>query len=147
MQRQTVRCNPKWRNRSRMDTVFVSMSNETRMGGLMVAQIRLFFTFTDPEKNVEHSCALVNWFPCAYPEKDPVTGMWIVEREEDENEVPTLQIIPVSTIVRGAHLLPVYGHGALPEEWAYSDSLDGFKQFYVNCFIDYHAHELLSDSV
>jgi hypothetical protein len=126
-----------------MDTILVSMDDQPGMDGMMVAQVRLFFSFTDPMKSVAHHCALVNWFPTI--ERDTVTGMWIVEREVvGEQDTAPLQVIPVSTIVRGIHLLPVYGReGVLPEEFSYTTSLEAFDRYYVNNFVDYHAHELL----
>ncbi|KAG2005024.1 hypothetical protein CC2G_003523 [Coprinopsis cinerea AmutBmut pab1-1] len=143
MHRQVIRSNPSWYNRARMDTAFISQDDTPGMGGMMVAQIRLFFSFVDPQTNVEHACALVNWFPVVGEEPDPVTGMWRVQREEIDNVRP-LQVIPLASIVRGAHLLPVFGNGRLPEGFCYTDSLEAFEEFYVNSYIDYHTHELLS---
>ncbi|KAJ2933093.1 hypothetical protein H1R20_g4010, partial [Candolleomyces eurysporus] len=79
---------------------------------------------------------------------DKATGMWVVEREEEDDgkgkiHLP-LQVISLATIVRGAHLLPVYGDGYLPEDFDYTDSLEAFQSFYVNQYIDHHAHELVS---
>jgi hypothetical protein len=75
--------------------------------------------------------------------------MWVVEREvEGEDETAPLQVIPVSTIVRGIDLLPVYGQeGVPPEEFSYMDSLEAFDRYYVNDFVDYHAHEILGEFV
>ncbi len=46
--------------------------------------------------------------------------------------------------MQGVHLLPVYGETWVPPSFDASDALDAFKLFFVNKFIDYHAHELLS---
>ncbi|KAG2005607.1 hypothetical protein CC2G_001999 [Coprinopsis cinerea AmutBmut pab1-1] len=143
MHRQTIRCNPSWHNRARMDTVFVAQDDAPGMEGLCVAQIRLLFSFVDPKTDVEHACALVNWFPVVGDEPDPVTGLWRVEREEVDGVRP-LQVIPLASIVRGAHLVPVFGSGRLPEGFCYTDSLEAFEEYYVNAYIDYHAHEMLS---
>lgn len=143
MQRQTIRCNPRWRGKPRYDTVFVEESDGPGMQGLLVAQVLLLFSFADARTGQEHSCALVNWFNTIDSKPDPVTGMWIVEREEVEGKRP-LQVIDIRSIVRGAHLLPVYGHGALPPWISFTNALEAFKQYYVNSYADHHAHELLS---
>ncbi|TEB21048.1 hypothetical protein FA13DRAFT_1834691 [Coprinellus micaceus] len=143
MQRQTIRCNLSWRGKPRYDTVFVAQSDEPGMKGMMVGQVLLLFSFTDPHDLRTHSCALVNWFETVAEEPDPVTGMWVVEREEVDGVRP-LQVIDLRAVVRGAHLLPVYGDGYLPGWVSYTNSLDSFKQYFVNPYVDHHAHELLS---
>lgn len=149
MQRQTVRCNPKWKGKGRFDTVFVSESDAPGMEGMLIAQLHLLFSFHDAESGVDHECALVNWFPRLADSPDEATGMWVVGREEEEDHgeggihLP-LQVISLATIVRGAHLLPVYGDGYLPEDFDHTHSLEAFRSFYVNQYIDHHAHELIS---
>lgn len=68
--------------------------------------------------------------------------MWVLKPEVSGGK-PTLEVIHIDSIVRGAHLLPEYGLGFLPEDFCYTDTLDAFKLYFVNRFIDYHAHELL----
>ena len=70
--------------------------------------------------------------------------MWVVEREELDGIRP-LQVVSLSAIVRGAHLLPVFGEGRLPERFSYTDALEAFTRYFVNPYIDHHTHELLSD--
>ncbi|KAH6868892.1 hypothetical protein BKA70DRAFT_1211207 [Coprinopsis sp. MPI-PUGE-AT-0042] len=143
MQRQIIRCNPSWRNQTRMDTVFVAENDEPGMRGMLIAQTRLLFSFTDLYDDRTHACALVNWFPTVGEEPDPVTGMWMVEREVVNGQRP-LQVVPLGTIVRGSHLLPDYGKGKLPEDFSYIDSLEAFERYFVNSYIDNHAHEMLT---
>lgn len=143
MQRQMVRCNLNWQNRTRMDTVLVAQSDDPGMKGMMVAQLRLLFSFHDPTSGVTHPCALVNWFPTQGDEPDPVTGMWRVRREEEDGGRLPLQVIPLASVVRGIHLLPDFGEGRLPEGLTYTDALDAWEEYFVNSYIDYHAHELL----
>lgn len=118
------------------------------MEGLMIAQLRLLFSFHDPDTGVDHECALVNWFPRLADSPDEATGMWVVGKEEEEdaegNILLPLQVISLATIVRGVHLLPVYGNGYLPEDFDHTDSLEAFTSFYVNPYVDHHVHELLS---
>ncbi|TEB36772.1 hypothetical protein FA13DRAFT_1893563 [Coprinellus micaceus] len=132
MQRKTIRCNRYWKGGVRRDTILVSQSDEPGMYGMIVARLRLLFEF----------CALVQWFPTQGEEPDPLTGLWKVAPEEEGGVAP-LQVISLSTIVRGVHLLPVYGKGRLPESYCYTTALDKFQEYYVNSFIDHHAHELL----
>ncbi|KAG2005873.1 hypothetical protein CC2G_002239 [Coprinopsis cinerea AmutBmut pab1-1] len=79
MQRQIIRCNPQWRSQERRDTVFVAQGDEPGMQGMLVAQLRLLFSFTDPYTDQHHSCALVNWFNMVGDEPDstePGCGWW-----------------------------------------------------------------------
>ena len=48
------------------------------MEGMEIGQVLLFFSFEYRRKNF--SCALINWF-IHTDERDPDTGMWIVEQE------------------------------------------------------------------
>lgn len=126
-----------------MDTVFVSKSQARGMEGLYVAQLKLLFSFFDRERDERHECALISWFKPVGICPDKVTGMWVVEREEIDGQ-QSQQVIPMSSVVRGAHLLPVYGEGRVPEHFSYDRTLTEFERFFVNPFIDHHAHELLS---
>ena len=47
----------------------------------------------------------------------------------------------VDTIYRSAHLIGYYGDEFVPPTLLASDSLDAFAAFFVNSWIDYHAHE------
>jgi hypothetical protein len=48
----------------------------------------------------------------------------------------------VDSIIRAAHLLPVFrGDAAVPREINFSHMLDIFTAFYINKYIDYHAFE------
>ena len=69
--------------------------------------------------------------------------MWKVCPERDEDCQHPVQVIHLNTILRGAHLLPCYGEGFLPENMTQSDALDAWDTYFVNQFVDYHAHELL----
>jgi hypothetical protein len=109
------------------------------MRGLAVTQLRLLLSFTDESTDKTHSCALVNWFNTISDEPDECISMWVVEREELNGTRP-LQVLNLNAIVRGVHLLPVFGEGHLP--FSYTDALEAFTQCYVNPYIDHH--ELLS---
>jgi hypothetical protein len=145
MYRQRIRCNPSWYGHTRRDTVFV-VQDEGRpgMAGLLVARIHLFFSFVDDVDGETVPCALVSWFVPASNHRDPDTGMWIVEAEGTHRQRPT-QVIHLKSIARGAHLLPKYGVGRIPDYITYVNSLDEFQTYFVNPYIDHHCHEFLSE--
>ncbi|KAF9552778.1 hypothetical protein CPC08DRAFT_768043 [Agrocybe pediades] len=143
MYRQQLRCSPAWYGKPRYDTAFVVKDDRQGMMGMQVARLHLLFSFIEKEDVVE--CALVSWYPLASKDRDPDTGMWIVKPEG----TPTLaqrpvQVIPLQSIARGAHLLPRYGVGTLPHFVTYSNALNAFSEYYVNPYIDHHCHEFLA---
>ncbi|EIM91981.1 uncharacterized protein STEHIDRAFT_46596, partial [Stereum hirsutum FP-91666 SS1] len=53
-------------------------------------------------------------------------------------------VIHLDALIRAAHLIPVYGNDfRVPTKWKHTDSLDAFSMFYVNKFVDHHAHEIV----
>lgn len=145
MRREIIRATPMWRNGCpRYDTVFIS-TNPSLHGfrGLHVARVRLFFSFTLYGKL--YPCALVHWFEKTKDEPDEENGMWVVEPDLYPNGEPVTAVIHIDSIVRAAHLMPVYTVDGtaidLPSHLKHTDTLDYFKAFYVNKYIDHHAHE------
>jgi hypothetical protein len=65
--------------------------------------------------------------------------MWIVQPDNDESP---LSIIHLDTVVRAAHLLPVFGKERVSRSLSFTDTLDTFTSFYVNKFADHHAFEI-----
>lgn len=148
MYRQRIRCNPSWYGHPRHDTVFVVQDEDLPgMRGMLIARIHLLFSFTDYETDEGGEliqCALVSWFLPASDERDPDTGMWIVKPEGPRRRRP-VQVIPLKSIARGAHLLPKYGVGMLPDYITHMiNALDAFHSYFVNPYIDHHCHEFLS---
>jgi hypothetical protein len=122
------------------NTIFVNTDAAAEgMRGLDVARVRLFFSFS--HNSVHYPCALVQWFLRAGDSPNDNTGMWIVEPDDDDGEAVT-SIIHLDTIVRAAHLLPVFGHEHVSRTLAFTDTLDMFTNFYVNKYIDHHAYEI-----
>ena len=68
--------------------------------------------------------------------------MWIVEPQIDLGGERVTSIIHVDSILRGAHLIGVYGDDHLPRDFKFIDTLDAFVAYYVNRFIDHHANEI-----
>lgn len=117
------------------------------MAGMLIARIHLLFSFTDYEVNEVRQavqCALVSWFLPASDQRDPDTGMWTVEPEGTRLHTP-VQVIPLKSIARGAHLLPKYGVGILPDHITHLNALDEFQAYFVNPYIDHHCHEFLAE--
>ena len=91
-----------------------------------------------------HHCAL----PCL-PDED--TGMWVVcpgrlpdpDGAEGSDHIPFITVINISEIIRAAHLSGVNTNLEVPEKMRSYESLDTYKMFFVNKFIDHHAFELL----
>ncbi|KAJ7751501.1 hypothetical protein DFH07DRAFT_868891 [Mycena maculata] len=72
----------------------------------------------------------------------PDVGMWMVEPDLDHRGRHVMDIIHIDTILRGAHLIGIYGDSFFPRHFKYSDTLDRFKAFYINKYADHHAHEI-----
>ena len=79
---------------------------------MSVVQVKLFFSFI--YKGEEYPCALVEWFKKIRKSPEEQTGMWVVKPESDDSGGRLMTVIHVDTILRGAHLLSVYGKQFLP---------------------------------
>lgn len=108
------------------------------MDGLLVARALLFFSFIIAGEL--HQCTLVHWFSTFGDQPDSDNGMWVVTPNYfgmDWN----VSVIHIDSIVRTAHLLPIFDQQPLPHTLNYTKTLDSFQGFYVNKYIDYHAYE------
>lgn len=140
MRRERIRSTPSWRGGGpRRDCAFIVEDNaKPGMSGMNVVRVLLFFSlFYD---DVLYPCALVKWF-----EKvgcDPVTGMWVVQPDKTHGRQHRT-VLHLDSFLRAAHLIPVYGNLKLPLDFHFSYTLDAFKAYYVNKYIDHHAHEIV----
>lgn len=136
MRRQRLRAMPRWRkDGARYDCVFVEKDSLIQgMRGLDVCQVLIFFSFRF-QGNL-FPCALVRWFKPVGDAPCENTGMWIVEPQ-----IAT-SVINLNCVLCGAHLIPVFGRGFVPDKLHFSDSLRAFRTFYVNKFADHHSHEV-----
>lgn len=141
MCRERIRSTPSWRRRGpRRDCAFaVEDQNRTGFRGMSAVRIKLFFSFT--HDGVEYPCALVEWFKKVGRSPDISTGMWIVQLEH-RGKQRLVTIVHLDTLLRGAHLIPVFGSAHIPIGFHFTHSLDAFNAFYVNKYIDHHANEI-----
>ncbi|KAJ3565394.1 hypothetical protein NP233_g7656 [Leucocoprinus birnbaumii] len=123
LRHERIRCKASWfGGAARRDCVFVGNAEDPDAPGfksLLVARVFLFFSFEHAGNRYE--CALVHWFTTYGDKPCEETGLW--------------RVTPDSI---GA------GDGPLPKDRSFTKwhSLDSFKMFYVNKYIDYHAHEV-----
>ncbi|KAI9439444.1 hypothetical protein BJY52DRAFT_1206931 [Lactarius psammicola] len=122
------------------DSVIKVHHSATGMEAMEIGRVLMFFSFEYRRKT--YSCALINWFVHT-DERDLDTGMWVVKQEFDYHGQPTVEVIHVDSIARAAHLLPVYGASQVPEEFRYHSALDTFHTFFVNHYVNHHAHEFI----
>ncbi|KDQ06425.1 hypothetical protein BOTBODRAFT_60621 [Botryobasidium botryosum FD-172 SS1] len=123
------------------DCVFVKNSSRLPgMRGMHTARVRLFFSFT--HNSIQYPCVLVEWFVVIGNSPDPDTGMWQVRPKYNSGDDCAISVIPLDSIIRNAHLMPLFGPHFLPKSFHFHHSLDLFKAFYVNKYVDHHANEL-----
>ena len=108
--------------------------------------MRLLALFSFVWKEESYPCALVRWFTYVADEPDEVTGMWVVRPDYNADGSPAIGIIHLDSVLHTAHLIPVFGDNPMPiaSELRLENSLDVFRAFYINRYIDYHAFEITS---
>ena len=90
------------------------------MQGMLIARVHLLFSFMDhetAEQGETVQCTLVSWFLPTSNQHDSETGMWMVKPEGTQRCRP-VQVIPLKSITRGAHLLPKYSTSHSPTSTA-----------------------------
>jgi hypothetical protein len=142
MRYERIRCvSSWWDGPPRKDCVFIEQhSNLAGFRGLFIGQIESFISLK--HNKINYPCAVISTFSPIADSPCRDTGMWIVERDLDDNGENQTMIVHIDTIIRSAHLIGIAGNSFIPKNLRYSDSLDAFRTFYVNKFIDYHAHEI-----
>ncbi|KAG1792906.1 uncharacterized protein HD556DRAFT_1432393 [Suillus plorans] len=145
MRRQHICAVPSWCNGPvHFDCAFVN-TDDRHDGMLSMDVVRIFcffsFTFTNGRT---YPCALIHWFYHITEERDELTGMWMVAPSFNKDGSHDLSIIHIDSIIRSAHLLPIFGTQFVPHGLQFYDSLDVYRGFYVNWFIDHHAFVLAS---
>ncbi|KAH9485917.1 hypothetical protein JR316_0002834 [Psilocybe cubensis] len=147
---EMIRSTSSWRKGpARRDCVFIGNSDSDADGfaGLHVARVFLFFSFK--YAGTIYPCALVQWFSHIGDKPCPVTGMWKVKpdlerRDQRHGQRRRMSVVHLDSIYRGAHLIGDAGKDFIPlnTKFDFSKSLDSFRSFYVNKYVDHHAHEI-----
>ena len=142
MYRERIRAVDSWRKGpGRHDCIFVEQNPDLPgFRGLFAARVQLFFSIK--YNKTTYPCALVSWFSAFRDSPCPDTGMWIVTPDFDRTGDRVMSVIHLDTILRGAHLLGVTDATQIPRHITLHNSLDAFKAFYINKYIDHHAHEI-----
>lgn len=144
MHRQQIWSSRSWHGGApRCDCVFLENGDGQGMCGLDVAKVIMFFSFSS--SGVVYPCALVEQFALVDAMNGPCrdTGMWIVQPEFDRTGGRRTTVVHVDQIVRGAHLIGVYGDEFLPRNFKHTDSLSAFQAYYVNKYADHHMNEIV----
>jgi hypothetical protein len=146
MHRERIRATPSWLNGAcRYDCVFIDREPEVDgFAGLYVARVKMFLSFViegDSEAAGNYPCALVEWFSTYGDSPCEDTRLWSVVPDFDARRRRVTSLVHIDTILRAAHLIGVAGSELLPKTLPYNHSLDVFHRFYVNKYIDHHAHE------
>ncbi|KAF8873949.1 hypothetical protein BD779DRAFT_1613631 [Infundibulicybe gibba] len=142
MYRERIHATRSWRHGPpRYDCVFIEKNPDINgFRGLHVARVFGFFSFTYGGE--DFPCALVHWFSPTANAPCPKTLMWTVTPDVYDDGSPRISVVHIDCIFRGAHLMGMAGDKPLPYYFTLHHSLDGFETFYVNKFIDHHAHEI-----
>ncbi|KAI9436206.1 hypothetical protein H4582DRAFT_1816790, partial [Lactarius indigo] len=144
MRSECIRCNPRWRKQNpRFDTAFVER-DPTLPGaqGFNVVRLRALFSFVWGD--IYYPCALIRWFIHVGDKPDEVTGLWVVQPDTNADGSPAFEVIHLDSVLRAAHLLPIFGNSFMPIELSPHNTLDAFETYYINKYIDYHAFEFAS---
>jgi hypothetical protein len=139
-----IRAIPSWRKGPpRYDCAFLSINPDIwGMLGMSVMCVHLFFSFKC--KGVSYPCALVHWYKWLQEQPDDNTGLWILQPKVDDAGDLVTSIIHLNSIICAAHLVAIFGEEFMPKTLTYQQTLDVFKAFYVNKYIDHHAFDLLT---
>jgi hypothetical protein len=89
-----------------------------------------------------YEAALVDWYLRVTEQPDVLTGMWIVVPEQDHRGQHIRTVVSLDTILRPAHLIPVYGDDMVSIDFHFANFLDGFQAYYVDKYIDHHSHTI-----
>jgi len=149
MYHEMIRSTPMWSKcdikAPRRDCVYISNgaadpdAPPDGFRALLVARVYLFFSFRLQETT--YPCALIRWYSTLGDDPDPDTGMWIVQPEDDANGYRNMAVVHIDSIMRGAHLLAIFGPDFVDHTIDFTQTLDAFSAFYANKYVDHHAHE------
>jgi hypothetical protein len=142
MKREKIRCTNNWHSRGRReDVVLVAVNPEEAADGLQAARVKLIFTFK--YKHEDYNCMLVQWYSDHGYRPDEDTGMRMVTPSVLNDGSPDLGVIPLDAVMRAAHLMPIFGPDMISTNIEFWQTLDKFKAFYINSYIDHHMFDLV----
>ncbi|TCD60181.1 hypothetical protein EIP91_010605 [Steccherinum ochraceum] len=130
-----------WKGPARYDCALVRADDDAEVhltaGGFTVVRIKLLFSLKRAAKR--YPCALVHWFSRTFHATEQVTGLYSVAPQYYDSGDPFLEVIPISSIYRAAHSIPVYSEDhLLPHTLSFDQTLDSFSHFFINKFADHH---------
>ncbi|KIY48260.1 hypothetical protein FISHEDRAFT_65800 [Fistulina hepatica ATCC 64428] len=142
MRQELICSTPSWFGTGpHRDCVFVSNGVDADgFRGLKAVCIMLFFSFN--YQGTLYPCALVQWFSATNDAPDPDTGMWTIKADIDDEGERDVSVIHVDSILRAAHLLPIFGQDFLPKHFHFTHTYDAFDMFFVNKYADHHANTI-----
>ena len=144
---ETIRSTPRWLTSGIMaphrDCVLIATGLDTAgVRSLEVTRVHLLFSFAFRDQVFE--CALVHEFCKSFTDPDPDNGLWIFEPDLTADRSRIMSVVHLDSIIRAVHLLPVFKDDTpIPREINFTHTLNVFKSFYLNKYIDYHAFETL----
>lgn len=149
MYRERIHATPLWNKGDihgpRYDCILID--NDASLpcfAGLAAARLCLLFSFL--HAGIYYPCALVEWYTIDGTTPDSTTGYWILKPKVARGQ-RVQSVIHLDCIMRGAHLMPVFGDEFVPRTIDYTMSLDFFRSFYLNHHIDPHAFEVIHSSL
>ncbi|KAJ6521383.1 hypothetical protein DFH09DRAFT_1251126 [Mycena vulgaris] len=136
MCRERIQSTPTWRKHGpRQDCAFaVKNQQEHGIWGMSAVQVLLLFSFS--HNGVDYLCTLVEWFKKVGQSPNIETEL----THPGGSRLTT--IVHLDTLLRGAHLIPVYGTGHIHIGFHHIYSLNALKSFHVNKYVDHHANEI-----
>jgi hypothetical protein len=141
MRHERIRSTPVWRKKAPRRDCAYAINDQNKEGFLGMSIVRIHLLFSFGHLGVEYPCALVEWYERTGQQPDEDIGMWVVKPEtRGRHAEPVLSVLHLDCLLRGAHLIPVYGQQPLPPKFSYTYSLNCFEAFYVNKYIDNHAN-------
>ena len=69
--------------------------------------------------------------------------MWVVESKYNSDQMPSLSVVHIDTIVCSVHLIPAFQQHEVPHGLHHWQSLNVYDMYYVNKYADLNIHELL----
>ena len=122
------------------DCVFIEQdADKPGFHGLFVARVHAFLAITHNWNTIP--CALVSEFSMIGDQLCLDTGMWMVKPDYLQGE-HVVSIIQLDSILCRVHLMGIAGKKHISNHLTLHNSLDAFQAYYVNKYIDHHAHEL-----